>query len=705
MFSQQTVGMRLVAVILAVAIPLAMAMAFLWWTALQDGRARQFRLLEVQVAQVERDLRKLWGDAAWFMPKMAGRPLFRSLRPDACADEIVAGRDVNPAFLGITLWSRGGELVCSTLPIRTGQPAPAPYRKAFDEGMAADGLYLSGVFTGPISGLHISTFTFPVKGDAGAKAGLLSIPVRAEFLESLLLDLDRLPGSAAGVTDREFRLVARVPAMPEVVGKSVAALSGLAGGFESRAGAFEATGVDGVRRVVAHKAVPDSGWHVYVGVEDEVLFSGFRRKLIQGLSAFAAVITFSLGIAYLLSRGISRPLRQLVSVADAVAKGDRSVRAAAPGGNEIALLADHVNQMLDALERSESGLRESEDRYRTLVESSPDAILIHQDYRIVFVNPAMVRLVRAPGAEALLGKPSVSLLAPEHAESSRERSTMLYAGEPQPRVERVYIRLDGTQMDVEIAAAPLTFNSKPAVQVTVRDITARKQAERLLRASMARARELSARLLVAEEAERKRIAHDLHDQLGQELTALKIRLETIAQATVSPETRAELLEVAAAAGEALQRVRQMSVDLRPPQLDSLGLAVALRAHAQRLSSLGNLQVHFDSRGFQGKVPAEIEIMCFRVAQEALTNVMRHSGAANAWIDLAVVEGALRLSVRDDGAGFEVAKALDRTGTDGGFGLLGMQERVALAGGTLDIRSEPAQGCTVTATFPFSGSGA
>jgi signal transduction histidine kinase len=573
---QQTVGVRLVAVILAVAIPLAAAMLFLWWTALQDGRARQLRLLEVQVAQVERDLRKLWSDADWFMSRMASRPPFRNLSPEACGDEIVAGRDINPAFLGITLWSRGGELVCSTFPVRAGQPAPAPYRKAFDEGMAADGLYLSGIFAGPITGLHISTFTFPVKDDAGAKAGLLSIPVRAEFLERLLHDLDRLPGSAAGVTDREFRLVARVPAMPEVVGKSVAALSGLAAGFESRAGAFEATGVDGVKRVIAHKAVPDSGWHVYVGVEDEVLYSGFRRQLVQGLVAFAAVIAFSLGIAYLLSRAISRPLRQLVAVADSVAQGDHTARAAPDGAVEIALLTEHLNRMLDALERSDKALR------------------------------------------------------------------------------------DGNR----------------------------------------RLRELSGRLLGAQEEERLRISRGLHDQIGQELSVLKIQLDTLAPTIADPAQRARVKAIAHAASETLQRVRQISVDLRPPQLDSLGLEVALRVHVERQAALGRTAMHFES-GRLPRLAEEAEIRCFRIAQESLTNVLRHAQARNAWVSLDLREGNLVLTVRDDGVGFDAEAARGR----GGVGLLGMQERMALAGGTLDIRSEPAQGCTVTATFPLSGSGA
>jgi len=93
---------------------------------------------------------------------------------------------------------------------------------------------------------------------------------------------------------------------------------------------------------------------------------------------------------------------------------------------------------------------------------------------------------------------------------------------------------------------------------------------------------------------------------------------------------------------------------------------------------------------------------FRVAQEALTNAMRHSGAANAWVELGVADGRFMVSVRDDGAGFDAAEVLEHAAAGRGIGLVGMQERVALAGGTMDIRARTAQGCTVTASFPVSG---
>jgi two-component system sensor histidine kinase UhpB len=812
----QSVGFRLFAVVLAAVLPLAGAMSYLWWQALEEGRARELALLQARVDQVERDLIALRDQSEWVMSRMARRPAFRALNPAACDDEMAVMREVNPAFLAITLWDRDGTLVCSSYPLTPDQPRPKPHRKSFDVGIATDGLYLSNMFPGQITGLDLVTFTYPVKNAAGSIAGLLSIPVRSDHFAKLLESAVREPGSVAGITDRNLVLVARVPVGGRMVGKSIAGVVADAAPAQSSTGALVSGGTDGVRRLVLRKVVPNLGWRIFVGVDEEALFAGFRRQLKQGAAVFAIVAALSLGFAYLIARGISRPLGNLVRVADAVARGDRGARAPASGGGEIARLAGELNRMLDTVENSEKSLRRlaerltvtlesitdafftldhewrftyvnaeaerqlrrtrddlmgkviweefreavgspsdrayrealrtmrsaaieqyyeplgkwfegrvypsteglavyfrdvserkrmeealraSEDRFRTLAESSPDAIMIHQDFRIVYVNPAMVQLLRAESAADLVGESSLFMLTPEHVEAARRRSGLLYAGERQPLAEQTYVRGDGTSVDVEIAAAPLTFNGKPAAQVTARDVSVRKQAEKLLRASMARSRDLSARLLIAEEDERKRIAHDLHDQVGQELTALKIRLETAARTTDSPAWRAQALEAAAAAGETLQRVRQMSVDMRPPQLDALGLAPALRALVERQSAPGGTALHFNSRDFPGRLPAALEIVCFRVVQEALTNVLRHSGAANAWVDLSAGDGVVRVAVRDDGSGFDADKLLQPASS--GLGLLGMRERCSFAGGTLDIRSQQGQGCTVTAIFPMS----
>jgi len=143
-------------------------------------------------------------------------------------------------------------------------------------------------------------------------------------------------------------------------------------------------------------------------------------------------------------------------------------------------------------EQSAPALLDSEEGFRKLVDLSPDAIMIHAGGTIAYVNSAMIALVGAASASDLVGKPSTCMLEPEHVESSRRRTQALYSGMPQPLIERVYLRMDGTRIDVEIASAPLTLNGKPAAQVTVRDITERKRTALALRKSEERFKSLTA---------------------------------------------------------------------------------------------------------------------------------------------------------------------------------------------------------------------
>jgi signal transduction histidine kinase len=219
---------------------------------------------------------------------------------------------------------------------------------------------------------------------------------------------------------------------------------------------------------------------------------------------------------------------------------------------------------------------------------------------------------------------------------------------------------------------------------------------RALEGSEESLRALSRRLLEVQEEERGRLARDLHDDVGQALTALKIQLESLARSAGPIAGR--VLECVETTRHTLERVRQLSLSLRPLQLDDLGLVAALRSHLDRQASIGALTPHFDAADAPQGVAAEVETACFRVAQEAITNVLRHAHARNLWLRLFTAGGRLALSVRDDGKGFDLEAAGRQGAAGASLGLVGMEERVALAGGTLELRSAPGQGTVLLATF-------
>ena len=230
-----------------------------------------------------------------------------------------------------------------------------------------------------------------------------------------------------------------------------------------------------------------------------------------------------------------------------------------------------------------------------------------------------------------------------------------------------------------------------------RDYERHAATRKALELSQTRLRALSRRLLEVQEDERSRLARDLHDDIGQALTALKIQLESLARSEAGVRTRVD--ECVETTRHALERVRQLSLSLRPLQLDDLGLVSALRSHLDRQARVGGLIPHFDADQ-AGEAPPEIETACFRVAQEAITNVLRHARARNLWLRLFTADGRLALSLRDDGVGFDPEAARRRAAAGSSLGLVSMEERIAFAGGSLELRSAPGQGTVLLATFPL-----
>jgi signal transduction histidine kinase len=205
----------------------------------------------------------------------------------------------------------------------------------------------------------------------------------------------------------------------------------------------------------------------------------------------------------------------------------------------------------------------------------------------------------------------------------------------------------------------------------------------------------------AQEQERRRIARELHDEIGQALTAVKINLEGVKDQPEASSARAKLEDSIALTGRTLQQVRDLSLDLRPSLLDDLGLVAALRWYLERQAQRTGFAGQLIAEDAQGRLSPELETVCFRVAQEALTNVARHAHAAQVQVELRAHQGSMELIVRDDGVGFDVPAARDRATRGTSLGLLGMQERVTLAGGRIEITSAFGQRTEVRAWFPLA----
>jgi signal transduction histidine kinase len=252
----------------------------------------------------------------------------------------------------------------------------------------------------------------------------------------------------------------------------------------------------------------------------------------------------------------------------------------------------------------------------------------------------------------------------------------------------------------EIGRLLSTFQTM-AGKVEARSVENRVLSEHLQRQSAARG-ELLKRLTTVQEDERKRIARELHDNLGQLLGGLALRLEAIERlaATDTAQTAEQLIEAQNIVTQATNQMYDLILDLRPSVLDDLGLAAALRSHAQRSVNGSGLQVEFEMSGLNGRLPPELETIIYRTFQEALSNVIRHAGATQVRVNLGRHSHGLIGRIDDNGRGFDPATVQQNANEASGLGLLGMQERLAQCGGRLEIQSQPEQGTALTIYIPL-----
>lgn len=369
----------------------------------------------------------------------------------------------------------------------------------------------------------------------------------------------------------------------------------------------------------------------------------------------------------------------------------------APMRNDRNEIVAVVVTFRDITERkqAEVALRESEERYRELFENAKDAIYVHDlSGRYTSVNRAAEQLSGFT-REEILEKHFSNFVAPSDLKHVRTNFCKKLDEEDETIYEVDVVTRTGQRVPVEISSRLIYENGVAVgVQGVARDITDRRRAQEALRI-------YSQRLIQAQEAEREKIARELHDEIGQVLTAVRINLQSMQRSSGLDEGVPRLDESIAIVDEALVRVRDLSIELRPSLLDDLGLTAALRwyvdHYAQRTGIIAEL---LNSSKEDGRLPRELETACFRIAQEALTNVARHARAVSVSVQLQRSRERMLLTIIDDGVGFDIDNLRRSAPAAAALGLWGMEERALAVGGYIEIDSGAGRGTRVCATFPL-----
>ena len=237
---------------------------------------------------------------------------------------------------------------------------------------------------------------------------------------------------------------------------------------------------------------------------------------------------------------------------------------------------------------------------------------------------------------------------------------------------------------------------------TLQDITERKLADDELAESRQRLEIMSRQLIAAQESERRHLARELHDEIGQSLTGIKLNLKALQQPTLASKSSSLVDDTIAVVDQTLEQVRGLALNLRPSLLDEIGLVAALRWCLDRQSQRAGFAPQFVAEASVSGASPEINSACFRIVQESLTNIARHAKARHVRVELRQDDRELELLVRDDGIGFDIPAARNRTAHGESLGLLGMEERVRLIGGQIEIVSVPSQGTTIRVRIPLAG---
>ncbi len=715
--SFSTLRSRLILLVLVAVLP---AMGLTLYTGLEERQIQKAQAQEnaLRLTRLAAgDLVQMVEGARQLLLGLAQLPEVRKAGRGVCEELFANLLKHYPYYINLGVVDSDGSLFCSALPFE--MPVNVSDRGYFQRAFSTRRFAVSGHQLDSITGRATMNFAHPVLGDSGEVQSVVFASLDLEWFNQLEVEAQLPAWGSLVVVDHRGKVLARYPQDGQKVGAFmpdeplVKAMMSQEG-----EGVIEVAGLDGIVRiygVTAVRADPGARTMVSIGLSKAAAFAPVNRVFIRNLIALGIV-----GILGLLAAWfggdvfIMRPVQRLVSATRHLAAGDLSVRMGPPyDSGELGMMARSFDEMAESLEQRTIQLYQAEIKYRSLVENIPMVTYVTRLRRLdgaIYISPQIQPLLGF-SQEEWVADSSLwpSRIHPEDKERVLNDFSLHQPTAAKRKFHSEYRLLSKTGeifwFRDEAVMIEDSLGKPQFLQGVLLDVTEQKMAESQLKGSRQQLRDLAAHIETVREDERTRIAREIHDELGQCLTGLKMELAWVerklgdASGAVPGSLLIEKVEsMETLVDTIIGSVRRIATELRPGILDSLGLMAAIEWQAMDFQARTGIECELsllpDGLELEDKQVSSI----FRIFQEILTNVARHADASRVSTVMRQENGDLLLEVQDNGRGITEEERLHSRS----LGLIGMQERASLLGGAFSIQGVDGAGTTVTVRIPIRG---
>lgn len=448
-------------------------------------------------------------------------------------------------------------------------------------------------------------------------------------------------------------------------------------------------------------------WDWYVVVSDplsEVYGAITRTRTSVMLLAVGGSIVLCFLMALLAGRIVS-PLRSLVKGAQQIGLGQLKTRIEVVSKDELGELSSAFNDMAEKLQRSHGELKRSEQHFRALIENESGIIVVVDDrMNVRYVSPSLRRVLHYR-AEELLGSHLVDLVHTDERDQFEGFFKQVLSVPGQERTgEFRFSHADGEWRVFEVFSQNLLGDETVrGIVFNARDISVRKRFENALQKSEKQLHVLMSQLLQAQEVERKRLAAELHDVVGQNLLFLKFKITQLESSLSGDAAKSgdSCNETLLYIDQMIENIRRLCWDLLPSDIEDLGLTAAIESLVDDCARHSDIEISVELDMIDDLFKQEAQVIIYRLVQESLTNIVKHAKAANARVCGRLEEEELRFTIEDDGVGFDIDEALVRDGDKRGIGLSAMLERARIVNADLQFNSNCGEGTKVVLSIPLA----